>query len=56
MLHILFVSVISKATFTKTAIKPKFPNKFSLKNFSAAIHQCTIKSLNLVSVENCLVV
>ena len=37
----------SKATFTKTAIKPKFVDRFSLKNFSAAIDQCTIKSPEL---------
>ena len=35
--------VISKATFTKTAIKPKFHDRFPLKNFSAAIDQCAIK-------------
>ena len=46
--------VISKATLTKTAIKPKFVDIFSLKNFSAAIDQCTIKSLNFVSIENFL--
>ena len=33
--------LISKATFTKTEIKPKFVESFSLKNFSAAIDQCT---------------
>ena len=44
--------VISKATFTKTAIKLKFVDRFSLKNFRAAIDQCTIKSLNVVSIEN----
>ena len=37
----------SKATFTKTAIKPKFVDRFSLKKFSAAIDQCTIKSPEL---------
>ena len=36
-------NVISKATFTKTAIKPKL-DRFSLKTFSAAINQYTIKS------------
>ena len=35
--------VISKATFTKTAIKPKFVDRFSLKNFSATIDHCTVK-------------
>ena len=35
--------VIHKATFTKTAIKPKFVDRFSLKNFSAAIDHCTVK-------------
>ena len=30
--------VISKATFTKTTITPKFTNTFSLKNFSATIN------------------
>ena len=44
--------VISKATFTKTAIKPKFVDRFSLKNSRAAIDRCTIKSLNFVSIEN----
>ena len=42
--------VISKATFTKTAIKPKFGDTFPWKNFSAAIDQFTIKSPNFVSV------
>ena len=46
--------VISKATFTKTAVKPQFLNRFSLKTFSAAIDQCTIKSPNFVSIENFL--
>ena len=36
MLRALFV--ISKATFTKTTITPKFTNTFSLKNFSATIN------------------
>ena len=31
--------VISKATFTKTAIKPKFVDRFSVKKFSAKIAQ-----------------
>ena len=44
--------VILKATFTKTANKTKFVDRFSLKNFSAAIDQCTIKSSNFVSIEN----
>ena len=35
--------VISKATFTKTAITPKFHDRFPLKNFSVAIDQCAIK-------------
>ena len=43
--------VISTATFTKTAIKPKFDDRFSLKNFSVAFGQCTIKSPILVSIE-----
>ena len=46
--------VISKATFTKTAIKPKFVDRFSLKNLSAAIDQCTVKYPNFVSIENFL--
>ena len=44
--------VISKAAFTKTAINPKFVDRFSLKNFSTAIDQCNIKSPNFVSTEN----
>ena len=44
--------VISKATFTKTAIKPKFVNKLSLKIFSATIYQCSIRPPNFVSIEN----
>ena len=32
-----FFFVISKATFKKTAIKPKFDDWFSLQNFSAAM-------------------
>ena len=46
--------VIFKATFTKTAIKPKFVDRFSLKLSTAAIDQCTIKSRNFVSIENVL--
>ena len=33
----------SKATFTKTVIKRKLVDRFSLKNFSASIYQCTMK-------------
>ena len=36
--------VISKATFTKTAFKPKFVDRFSLKNFRAAIDQCVLSN------------
>ena len=50
------LSVISKATFTKTAIKPKFFGKFPLKFFSTAIDQCTIESPNFVSIETFKVV
>ena len=50
MLRALFV--ISKVSLTKTAIKPKFVIRFSLKNFSAAIDQCTIKSPKFSSIEN----
>ena len=46
--------VISKATFTKTASKPKFVDRFSFKKFSAAIDQCSLKSPNFVSIENFL--
>ena len=46
--------LISRATFTKTAINPKFVDRFSLENLSAAIDQCTTKSLNFVSIENFL--
>ena len=42
------------ATFIKTAIKPKFIYRFSLKNFSAAIDHCSIKSPNFASIENFL--
>ena len=48
------LSLISKATFTKTAINPKFIDGFSLENLSAAIDQCTTKSPNFVSIENFL--
>ena len=48
------LSLISKATFTKTAINPKFIDGFSLQNLSAAIDQCTTKSPNFVSIENFL--
>ena len=44
MLRALFV--ISKVSLTKTAIR------FSLKNFSAAIDQCTIKSPKFSPIEN----
>ena len=43
--------VFLKATFTKTAIKQKFVDGFSLKDFSAAIDQYTMKSPNFVSIE-----
>ena len=46
--------VFLKATFTKTAIKQKFVDGFSLKDFSAAIDQYTMKSPNFVSIENFL--
>ena len=36
--------VISEATFTKTAFKPKFVDRFSLKNFRAAIDQCVLSN------------
>ena len=39
--------VISKATFTKRMIKPKFDSRFSLKIFSDAIDQSTIKCIRL---------
>ena len=35
--------VTAKAAFTKTAVKPKFDDRFPLKNFSAAIDHCAIK-------------
>ena len=38
------IFVISKATFTKTVIEPKFDDRLFLKNFSAAIDQCSIYS------------
>ena len=43
--------VISKAAFTKTAIKPKFDDTFSLKTFRAAVDQCTIRYPILESIE-----
>ena len=43
--------VISKATFRKTAIKPKCVDRFSLKIFSVTINQCSIKPPNFVSIE-----
>ena len=43
--------VISKVSLTKTEIKPKFDIRFSLKKFSAAIDQCTIKSPKFSSIE-----
>ena len=39
--------VISKATFTKTAIKPKFDDRFSLK---ISVIQCTIKCPIFMSI------
>ena len=46
--------VFLKATFTKTAIKQKFVDGFSLKDFSAAIDQYTMKTPNFVSIEKVL--
>ena len=46
--------LISRTTFTKSAINPKFVDRFSLENISAAIDQCTTKSPNFVSIENFL--
>ena len=43
--------VIYKATFTKTVIKPKFDDRFSLKNFSDVIGHCTTKWPIFVSIE-----
>ena len=43
--------VISKASFTKTAIKRKFDDRFSLKTFSAAVDHCTIRCPILESIE-----
>ena len=43
-----------KATFTKTKMKQKFVDGFSLTDFSAAIDQYTIKSANFVSIEKFL--
>ena len=48
------IFVISKATFTKTVIEPKFDDRLFLKNFSAAIDQCTIYSPIFVSTKSCL--
>ena len=45
------VLVISKATFTKTAIKWKFDDRLSFKNFSTAIDQSTLKFPIFVSIE-----
>ena len=53
-LYTLYNRQISEATFTKTAIKPKFVDWFCLKTFSAAIDQCTIKCPKFVSIENFL--
>ena len=44
--------VISKVTFTETAIKTKFVDSFFLKFFGTFIDECTIKSPNLLSIEN----
>ena len=45
--------VISKATFTETAIKTKFLDRFFKNFFSILIDHCTIiKSPNFVSIEN----
>ena len=41
-----------KVTFTKTAIKTKFVDRFFKKSFSTLVDQCTIKSPNFVSIEN----
>ena len=54
MLSLFCTFYNSKATFTKTAIKPKFVDRFSVKNFSVAVDQCTIKFPNFVSIENFL--
>ena len=48
------IFVISKAAFTKTVIEPKFDDRLFLKNFSAAIDQCTIYSPIFVSTKSCL--
>ena len=37
--------------FHENRIKTKFVDRFSLKNLSAAIDQCTIKSPNFVYIE-----
>ena len=44
--------VIFKATFTKTAIKTKFVDRFFENVFSTLIDHCTVKSPNFVSIEN----
>ena len=36
----------------ETAIKTKFVDRFVLNFFGTLIDQCTIKSLNFVSIEN----
>ena len=54
MLSLFCTFYNSKATFTKTAIKPKFVDRFSVKNFSVTVDQCTIKFPNFVSIENFL--
>ena len=41
-----------KATFTETAIKTKFVDRFFLNFFCTLIDQCTIKSPNFLSIEN----
>lgn len=52
-MHELNTGVNEDITFTKTAIGPKFFNKCFLKICSAASDQCTMKSPNFVSFENC---
>ena len=46
--------VISKATYTKTAIKTKFVDRFFKNFFITLTDHCTIKSPNFVSIENFL--
>ena len=41
----------SRPCFMKTAIKPKFVDRFSLRSFRTTIHQCSIKPPNFVSIE-----